>query len=61
MPSAPSGILAKFTLKGAAQSRQPNWLIGRTHMVALSQDREHRAQWQRARELVLLSEADTLR
>jgi hypothetical protein len=29
----------------------------RTYMLALSQDREHRAQWQRAAEL-LLSEAD---
>jgi hypothetical protein len=32
-------------------------LDARTYMLALSQDREHRAQWQRACEL-LLAEAD---
>jgi hypothetical protein len=32
-------------------------LDARTYMLALSNDREHRAQWQRAAEL-LLSEAD---
>jgi hypothetical protein len=32
-------------------------LDARTYMLALSQDREHRAQWQRAAEL-LLAEAD---